>query len=69
MFQQANAGDFIYVFYGTLDVEGRQAMAPKGEFFTKYRETWMPEVPGMYHGSMKWGFAETDGKIRFVPEE
>ena len=43
---QANAGDFIYIFYGTFDKDGREALAPKGEFFTKYRDAWMPEVPG-----------------------
>jgi hypothetical protein len=42
---QANAGDFIYVFYGTMDKP--EELPPKGEFFCKYRDSWMPEVPGM----------------------
>jgi hypothetical protein len=43
---QANAGDFIYIFYGTLDKP--TDLPPKGEFFCKYRDGWMPEVPGKY---------------------
>jgi len=45
----ANAGDFTYIFYGTFDREGRKELGPKGEFFCKYREAWMPEVPGIFH--------------------
>ncbi|ETN45008.1 uncharacterized protein HMPREF1541_09884 [Cyphellophora europaea CBS 101466] len=41
----ANAGANVYVFYGTLGKEGREALKPKGEFFTKLREGWCPEVP------------------------
>ncbi|KAI9871416.1 MAG: hypothetical protein M1823_008454, partial [Watsoniomyces obsoletus] len=44
----ANAGDFIYIFYGTLNNEGKQALAPKGKFFMEYRDAWMPEVPGLF---------------------
>jgi hypothetical protein len=43
---QANAGDFIYIFYGTMDKPGE--LPPKGEFFCKYRDGWMPEIPGLY---------------------
>lgn len=42
----ANAGDFIYVFYGTLDHPNM--LPPKGEFFTKIRDSWMPEIPGLF---------------------
>lgn len=41
---QANAGDNIYIFYGTMDKP--EELPPKGEFFCKYRDSWMPEVPG-----------------------
>lgn len=41
---QANAGENIYIFYGTLDRPND--LPPKGEFFTKSRDGWMPEVPG-----------------------
>jgi len=40
---QANAGDFVYVFYGTLDKP--TDLPPKGEFFCSRRDNWMPEVP------------------------
>ena len=43
----ANAGDFTYVMYGTLDEPGQ--LPPKGEFFCKKREDWMPEIPGVFH--------------------
>ncbi|KIW65630.1 hypothetical protein PV04_07872 [Phialophora macrospora] len=42
----ANAGDFVYVFYGSLDHP--TALPPKGEFFTSKRDPWMPEVPGLF---------------------
>jgi hypothetical protein len=45
----ANAGDNIYVFYGSLDEVGREELVPKGEFFCKDREGWMPEIPGLFH--------------------
>lgn len=41
---QANAGDFVYIFYGTLDRP--EDLPPKGEFFCKRRDSWMPEIPG-----------------------
>ncbi|KAH9908304.1 Mss4-like protein [Xylariomycetidae sp. FL2044] len=44
----ANAGDFIYIFYGTLDSHARGQVEPKGEFFCKLRDPWMPEVPGLF---------------------
>jgi len=43
----ANAGDFVYIMYGTLDKP--MELPPKGEFFCKYRDGWMPEVPGIFH--------------------
>jgi hypothetical protein len=45
LLKKANAGDFVYIMYGTLDKPGE--LPPKGEFFCKYRDEWMPEVPGM----------------------
>ena len=30
---------------GTLD-DGPDALPPKGEFFTRYRNEWMPQIPG-----------------------
>ncbi|KAI1182168.1 Mss4-like protein [Nemania serpens] len=45
----ANAGDNIYIFYGTLDDEARCQVEPKGEFFCKMRDPWMPEVEGLFH--------------------
>jgi hypothetical protein len=41
-----NAGDFIYVFYGSFD--DAVQLRPKGEFFTKYRAEWMPPVPNTF---------------------
>ncbi|KAL1741580.1 Mss4-like protein [Schizophyllum fasciatum] len=43
----ASAGENVYLFYGSLDEP--DALPPKGEFFTKYRAGWMPEVPGIFH--------------------
>ncbi|KAL2444212.1 hypothetical protein ABEF95_015916 [Exophiala dermatitidis] len=43
----ANAGDNIYIFYGTLDHPSD--LPPKGEFFCSKRDPWMPEVPGIFH--------------------
>ncbi|KIW91961.1 uncharacterized protein Z519_06943 [Cladophialophora bantiana CBS 173.52] len=45
-YDQANAGDFVYVFYGTLDHP--TDLPPKGEFFTSRRDSWMPEIPGLF---------------------
>ncbi|KAK5941384.1 hypothetical protein PMZ80_006662 [Knufia obscura] len=45
--QGANAGDFVYVFYGTLDKP--TDLPPKGEFFCSRRDNWMPEVPNVFH--------------------
>ena len=45
---QGNAGDFTYITYGTLDEP--EKVPPKGEFFCKYRDKWMPEVPGACGG-------------------
>ncbi|OAX33776.1 hypothetical protein K503DRAFT_725425 [Rhizopogon vinicolor AM-OR11-026] len=41
-----NAGDFIYVFYGSFDDPAQ--FRPKGEFFTRYRAEWMPQVPDTF---------------------
>ncbi|TRX88285.1 hypothetical protein FHL15_010789, partial [Xylaria flabelliformis] len=41
-----NAGDNIYVFYGTMDDHAWGQVEPKGEFFCKLRDPWMPEVEG-----------------------
>ncbi|OJD22831.1 hypothetical protein ACJ73_05817 [Blastomyces percursus] len=35
---------FRYITVGTLD--DPEALPPKGEFFCKYRASWMPEIPG-----------------------
>ncbi|KAI0014609.1 Mss4-like protein [Xylariomycetidae sp. FL0641] len=43
------AGEFVYVFYGTLDDAARAQVAPKGEFFCKQRDAWMPEIEGLFH--------------------
>jgi len=43
----ANAGDFTYIFYGTLDKP--TDLPPKGEFFCSKRDNWMPEVPNVFH--------------------
>ncbi|KAK5635327.1 hypothetical protein RRF57_011039 [Xylaria bambusicola] len=45
----ANAGDNIYVFYGTMDDHARAQVEPKGEFFCKLRDPWMPEIGGLFH--------------------
>lgn len=37
---------FRYITYGSIDQP--DMFPPKGEFFCKYKESWMPEVPGMY---------------------
>ncbi|KAI1346435.1 hypothetical protein F5Y01DRAFT_319725 [Xylaria sp. FL0043] len=44
-----NAGDNIYVFYGTMDDHARGQVEPKGEFFCKLRDPWMPEIQGLFH--------------------
>ncbi|KAI0014254.1 Mss4-like protein [Xylariaceae sp. FL0662B] len=44
----ANAGDNIYVFYGTLEDHARGQVEPKGEFFCKLRDPWMPEIQGLF---------------------
>jgi hypothetical protein len=38
--------------YGTLDKLGE--LPPKGEFFCKYREKWMPEIPGKRFLTKEW---------------
>ncbi|KAI9802301.1 MAG: hypothetical protein M1833_001807 [Piccolia ochrophora] len=42
-----NAGDFIYITYGTLDEP--EKLPPKGEFFCKVKASWLPEIPGLFH--------------------
>ncbi|KAI0161863.1 Mss4-like protein [Hypoxylon sp. FL1284] len=44
----ANAGDNIYVFWGTMEDHARGQVEPKGEFFCKLRDPWMPEVEGLF---------------------
>ncbi|KAI2625247.1 Mss4-like protein [Xylaria nigripes] len=44
-----NAGESIYVFYGTLDDHARGQVEPKGEFFCRLRDPWMPEIEGLFH--------------------
>lgn len=43
---QGNAGDNIYIFYGTMEDHARGQVEPKGEFFCKLRDPWMPSVEG-----------------------
>lgn len=43
----ANAGEKTYVVYGSLDDPGE--FPPKGEFFCKVRQGWLPEFPDMFH--------------------
>lgn len=43
----ANAGENIYITYGTLD--DPEKLPPKGEFFCKLRDSWVPEIPGLFH--------------------
>ena len=49
-----NAGDNTYITYGTLDEQGLEDLGPKGEFFCKYRRSWMPEIP--VGDAMPWEF-------------
>lgn len=42
--KKAKAGDNIYIFYGTFDKPSD--LPPKGEFFCKVRDPWMPEIQG-----------------------
>ncbi|KAF7979115.1 hypothetical protein HWV62_43327 [Athelia sp. TMB] len=44
----AHAGDSIFVVYGTMEDAAREALPPKGEFFCKYRESWLGEVEGLF---------------------
>jgi len=43
-----NAGDNTYITYGTLDEQGLDDLGPKGEFYCKYRRSWLPEIPGTF---------------------
>ncbi|KAK0727717.1 Mss4-like protein [Lasiosphaeria miniovina] len=40
------ADKFRYVVWGTLD--DPDEIPPKGEFFCRYRDEWMPEIPDEY---------------------
>ncbi|CCX06419.1 Similar to Uncharacterized lyase C29B12.13; acc. no. O14034 [Pyronema omphalodes CBS 100304] len=42
----ANAGENTYITYGSLDKP--EELPPKGEFFCKYRQNWMPQVPNTF---------------------
>ena len=41
------ADKFRYIMWGTFD--DPQLFPPKGEFFGKERQPWMPEIPGVFH--------------------
>ncbi|KAI0091420.1 Mss4-like protein [Irpex rosettiformis] len=41
------APKYRYIMTGTLDHPDQ--LPPKGEFFCKNRERWMPEIPGIFH--------------------
>ncbi|KAK3374239.1 Mss4-like protein [Lasiosphaeria ovina] len=41
------ADKFRYVMWGTLDEPDK--IPPKGEFFCRYRDEWMPEIPDVFH--------------------
>jgi hypothetical protein len=43
-------------------------LAPKGEFFTKAREKWMPEIPGefIFTGRMTSVFAWESAMFRIL---
>ncbi|KAG4413803.1 hypothetical protein IFR04_013075 [Cadophora malorum] len=38
---------FRYIMYGTID--NPEGLDPKGEFFCRYKEEWMPEIKGIFH--------------------
>lgn len=61
-FLEANAGNFIYIFYGTLDKP--TDLPPKGEFFCSRRDNWMPEVPGK-----RWSCETAAPITKFVLQE
>lgn len=42
--KEAAADKFRYIMWGTFDEPDK--FPPKGEFFCKYRDEWMPEIPG-----------------------
>ncbi|KAI0888789.1 Mss4-like protein [Annulohypoxylon maeteangense] len=44
----ANAGDNIYIFYDTMEDHARGQVEPKGEFFCRLRDPWMPEIEGLF---------------------
>jgi len=43
--QEAAADKFRYVMWGTFDEP--EKVPPKGEFYCKYKPTWMPDIPGI----------------------
>ncbi|KAH6880843.1 DUF636 domain-containing protein [Coprinopsis sp. MPI-PUGE-AT-0042] len=45
--RKENAGEHTYICYGAFDDPFE--LPPKGAFFCKYRESWMPELPGLFH--------------------
>ncbi|KAF8151582.1 Mss4-like protein [Crassisporium funariophilum] len=45
-FAEAAEGHNAYVCYGGLDDNGRKELAPKAEFFLKYRESWLKDIGG-----------------------
>ncbi|KAA1471892.1 hypothetical protein DENSPDRAFT_850528 [Dentipellis sp. KUC8613] len=42
-----HAGDYTYVFHGSLD--DPNILPPKMEFFLKYKAPWQPVIPGITH--------------------
>jgi len=51
------------VFYGSFDKEGQEELPPKGEFYCKYRQKWMPEVPGELSRMIKSQLWTTDWSV------
>ncbi|EHL00326.1 putative Conidiation-specific protein 10 [Glarea lozoyensis 74030] len=41
--QEPENTNYQYVMYGTID--NSEGLDPKGEFFCRYRNEWMPEIP------------------------
>jgi hypothetical protein len=46
LFKDAVKNDFRYIVVGSLD--NPDSLPPKGEFFCKYRASWMPEITSKY---------------------
>ncbi|KAL0575436.1 hypothetical protein V5O48_006527 [Marasmius crinis-equi] len=48
-YEKEAATEWRYVKYGTLEERGQEVLMLKGEFFVKYRNKWMPEIPDVFH--------------------